>query len=111
MNDRGLCIVLGKLVSVQLRDLYFDEGISKCRGFRRNTLGGGEKKKKHERNAKSFSIRALGEEKVSCVRFLKLDLFKRSSCGNNDDTMTRISCGFKLNTIGGGGGDEVWGWI
>ncbi len=63
-NDSGLCIVLGKLVSVQLRDSYFDEGISKCQGFNRNTQGGA---KKHERNAKSFSIRDVGEEMLLCI--------------------------------------------
>lgn len=64
-NDSGLCIVVGTLVSVQLRDSYFDEGISKCQGFSRNTLRRGGKK--HERNAKSFSIQAMGEEHFSCV--------------------------------------------
>lgn len=43
-NDSGLCIVLSKLVSVQLRDSYFDEGISKYQGFSRNKLGGGGEK-------------------------------------------------------------------
>lgn len=41
MNDSGLRIIPSKLVSVQLRDSYFDEGISKSQGFSRNTLGGG----------------------------------------------------------------------
>lgn len=52
-----------------------------------------EGQKKHERNAKSFSIRDVGEEMLLCVYifFLKLDLFKRSSGGNNDELMTRIS--------------------
>lgn len=66
MNDRGLCIVLGKLVSVQLRDLYFDEGISKCRGFRRNTLGGGEKKKNMKEMLSHFQS-GLWEKKMSLV--------------------------------------------
>lgn len=56
MNDSGLCIIPSKLVSVQLRDSYFDEGISKSQGFSRNTLGGGGLwgGRVHERNAKSF---------------------------------------------------------
>lgn len=74
MNDCGLCIILGKLVSVQLRDSYFDEGISKCQGFSRNALGGGENMKE------MLSLFQSGphERKMSRVRFLKSDLFKRS---------------------------------
>lgn len=66
-----------------------------------------EGEKKHERNAKSFSIRAVGEENVSCVRLESWIFFKRSSGGNNDETMTRISRSFKSNAVGGGGGDEA----
>lgn len=54
---------------------------------------------KHERNAKSFSIQAVGEGKDLFCMFLTLDLFKRSSGGNKDKTMTRICCHFNTSSL------------
>lgn len=62
-NDSRLCIVLGKLVSVQLGDSYFDEGISKCQGFSRNTLRG----KKNMKEMLSHFHSGLWERKMSLV--------------------------------------------
>lgn len=69
---------------MQLRDSYFDEGISKCQGFSTNRRKG---EKEHERNAKSFSIRVVGEENVWCsFSSSSWIFFKRSSGGNNNAT-------------------------
>lgn len=88
---------------MQLRDSYFDEGISKCQGFSRNTLENGEKNMK-EMLSHFQSGAAVGEEMSLVYVFLKLDLFKRSSGGNNDETMTRISHSYEE-----GRGDEAAG--
>lgn len=66
-NDSGLCIVLRKLVSVQHSDSYFDEGISKCHGFSRNTLGRRGNKRNMKKRLSHLQIVIRERKNVSYI--------------------------------------------